>query len=236
MNSQVLLRLALGLIGAACVMGQTTEAPQVRTDGVYYAVVGGTPAEPTYQYFRFYNDATGLTVYSSGKPPQLAAWFNRSSGHVEEGKWRLDGNSLVLKIGTETKYTTYTGTLTADAWTLDPTGANPRKFQFAKVVFAPEKAQIGPKIAQQAKTTNTFSYDDMGRTVGVTTTLEIVATDPGGYGLTFNCSTSSGTVKTEGSKCIWSRPMDMGQPGHGVITVVVTNSKGAQASRQFYVF
>jgi hypothetical protein len=233
MNSQVLLRLALGLIGAAYAMGQTTEAPMVRTDGVYYDMVGGTPADPTYLYFRFYKDASALTAYSSGKPSQLAAWFNKSSDDVREGKWTLEGDSLVVKIGTETSYTSYTGTLTADAWMMGATGPKPRKFMFAKVAFEPEKPQVGPRIAPQAKTTNEYSYDDAGRTIGVTTTLEIVATDPGGGALTFNCTASKGTIKTEGSKCILSRLIAQGQPGHGVVTVVVTNSKGAKASRQF---
>jgi hypothetical protein len=231
----LVLRLTLGVIAAAYPAAQTVVAPQVRTDGVYYALVDGTHGDPSYRYFRFYKDGTGLTVDSTGKPSQVAEWFVKGHDYVQEGKWTLQRGLLVLRVGSEDNYTEWSGTVSADGWTMHPPGLDPLKYTLAKVVFAPEAAGNGPKIENHFKTTNALSYDDAGRLNGVTTTLEIVATDPNGGALTFECTASSGpgTIKTEGAKCIWDRPIDMGQPGNGVVTVVVTNSKGIKTSHQF---
>jgi hypothetical protein len=227
------LTWSLTLIGAMGLVAQTSGAPQVRTDGVYFASVGGTPDKPTYRYFRFYQDGVGLTVVTSGNLTQVAAWFNKSNDNVDQGKWKKDGESFEFKVGSEDNYTMYAGALSADAWVIGPTNPKPFKFDFAKVNFAPEIPATGPKIEPQAKSINDVSYDTAGRVTAVMLTLEIVAVDRDGGTLTYNCSVSAGVIKTEGNKCIWSRPIINGGAGHGAITVVVTNSKGAKATRVF---
>lgn len=213
------------------------EAAQVRVDGLYYARVGGSPEDPTYQYFRFYADLTGVTTYTSGQPAQVAKWFSRDDSGATEGSYRLEGTTLRFIVGSERAGTIYSGILTKDCWVMNPQGPNTTKFAFAQVSFPAEAAITGknrdPKIDPVVSKMDSFAYDSAGRVVGVTTTIEVTAKDADGDLLTYSWTVSIGSITGDGSKGVWSRPIVMGRPGGGVATVTVTDGKGGKTSRDF---
>jgi len=204
---------------------------RVRFDGLYYANVGIDPAKPIYQYFRFYTDSTGLTTRTSGKPAKVANWFNKDDQYSQEGTYRLEDSTLIFIVGDERgAHTKYSGTLTADAWILRT------DFKFIQVTFPREIVRPGqnrsPKIAPAVSKMDTFDYDNAGRVVGVTTTIEIKASDPDGDSLTYTWTSTVGSLTGNGPKCVWKRPIVMGRPFHGVVTVVATDGKGGKTSRE----
>jgi len=212
---------------------------RVRVDGLYHANVGSDPADPTYQYFRFFSDSTGVGMCcTSGKPAEVAKWLNKDHQRAQEGTYRLEGATLVFIVGDERgAHTKYSGTLTREGWTLNPQGPNTTKFMFVPVAFPKEMIRPGqnrpPKIAPVISKMDAFDYDAAGRVVGVTTTIEIKASDPDGDSLTYTWTATVGSITGDGPKCVWKRPIVMGQPGPGVVTVVVTDGKGGRISREF---
>jgi hypothetical protein len=225
---------------------QTTDANaggdqklRVRVDGLYYANVAADPTKPLYQYFRFYGDSTGVVnCCSSGAPRDVAKWLDKDHQSSQEGTYRVEDSKLIFIVGEERgAHTKYHGPLAADGWTLNADTPRPIKFMFAQVAFPREIVRPGqnrlPKVAPFVSKTDAFDYDPAGRVIGVTTTIEIKASDPDGDALTYTWTSTTGSIKGEGPKGVWSRPIVMGQAGPGIATVVVTDSKGGKTSRQF---
>jgi hypothetical protein len=207
----------------------------VRIDGLYYADIGSDPGNPIYQYFRFYADSTGLTTHATtAKPEQAAKWLNKDAEGAEEGTYKLEGTTLTFVVGNERAYTQYSGTLLADGWILSFSG---RKFAFVHATFPREGARPGenrsPKIAPVVSKMDRFDYDAAGRTVGVTTTIKISASDADGDPLAYTWTASPGSITGNGPEGVWSRPIVMGRPSPGVVTVMVTDGKGGRTSREF---
>lgn len=219
-------------VAARAIQQSSAKAAGPRVDGFYYAKVGGTTADPTYQYFRFYPDSSGATAYTSGKPAQVARWLSKNHQASEVGVYRLDGSTLKFVVGNERANTTYTGTLTPEAWTMNATGT---VFAFAPVAFPAEQAGTNrpPKIAPVVSKKDNFAYNAVGNMTGVTTTIEITVTDPDNDPLTYQWYCSTGSVKGDGPKGVWTRPIEMGRPSPGIVTVVVNDGKGGNASRDF---
>lgn len=213
---------------------------RVRTDGLYYADVGGDPKAPAFKYFRFFDDGTGIvnTAVTKGTPVQVAKWFVKDSQYAMEGAYRLEDNMLIFVVGDEHgAHTKYAGPLTAGYWVLNPDSPKPIKFFFARVVFPKAVVRAGqnraPKIAPVISTTDTFAYDSAGRTVGVITTIEIKAADADGDTLSYSWAADSGTISGNGAKCDWRRPIVAGQASGGTVVVTVTDGRGGKTSREF---
>lgn len=218
----------------------TADQPlRVRVDGLYYANVARDPGKPAYQYFRFYSDATGVGMCcTTGLPAEVSKWFNKDYERGQEGTYRLEGDSLIFIVGEEQgSHTKYSGTLSKTEWTLNPNGPNTIKFAFAPVNFPKEVVRPGqnraPKISPVVSKLDAFDYDPAGRVIGVTTTIEIKASDPDGDPLTYVWTATVSTVVADGPKGVWKRPIVMGRPSGGVVTVVVTDGKGGKTSRDF---
>ena len=228
--------LVVSIATLAAALGASQPGSQagtrVRSDGVYYAnVIGDKTATPYFLYFRFYDDSTGLTMYSSRTPEDVAKWLNRNAD-VQQGKWRLEGNVLIFVVGSELQYTTYSGTLSAEGWMLKGSGT---KCEFAPVAFASEAVAPGqnrpPNVDHTPTQRHTYAYNVVGDVTGVTTTIEVKAVDPDGDPLTFTWTVSTGSVTGNGPRCVWQRPIESGRPASGTVTLVVTDSKGAMIRR-----
>lgn len=216
--------------------GTSKQESRVRVDGLYYVTVSANPDDPTYLYFRFYPDSTGITAHSGGEPEAVAKWLSKDHQYAQEGTYKLQGDTLTFLVGDERAGTTYSGTLTADGWILNPDGPNASTLSFARVDFPaakPPGANHPPKIAPAFSKTDEFDYDTAGRVVGVTTTIEVKASDLDSDQLTYSWTASVGTITGDGPKGTWKRPLDAGQPSSGVVSVVVADSKGATVSRDF---
>lgn len=233
-------RLLLTLLVLGCaemLTSQTTgpRPPRVRFDGVYYARVGRDTVNPTNQWFRFYEDSSGITSSSQGTPAQIARWFNKDHESSLEGRFRLVADTLYFIIGKEDgARSEYRGVLTAQGWTLQSTGTT---FRFAAVTFPKVVVRPGqnrpPRIAPTVSTENAFDYDNAGNLTGVITTITITAADPDGDALKYEWSSSDGRIIGAGPRATWRRLIVDGRPAAGLAVVTVTDGRGGKSTRQF---
>lgn len=78
----------------------------LRYDGVYMS-----RANDYYQYVRFYADGSLVEMSSSGKPQEIAKWFNSSSPNVSKGKYALNQASIQFSATDSFGTVDYVGTI-----------------------------------------------------------------------------------------------------------------------------
>jgi YD repeat-containing protein len=219
-------------------------APQIRFDGLYYEVESAAVGEALHRYWRFAEDGSCLrSGLVKGAPseaaPFIAKWLDKDHDRVEVGRYTLAGARLTCVTGDARAGSTYTAELTPTGFdVISPTGTTRWAYRFIQVDIPAAAAAVpgenrAPRIDDRVSRTNAFRYDAAGRVIGVTTTIEISATDAEGDVLRYEWTASVGTIVGDGPKGVWARPLDMGRPAAGAVTVVVTDSKNGSSSRTF---
>jgi hypothetical protein len=214
--------------------GTLSQAQELRTDGVYYLVTYPNPMKPEapiHTYVRFFAGGSGKMVHSADKPEEVARWLTRDGKAGVAGSYRTSGNVVTLVIPTPTGQITYEATPTSDGLAIGS-----RKYAFLPA--AAETPDPGvPIVAGRTDVHNQIQMNQRAERVGVTTTVEIDATDPQGGTLSFDWAASNGTlVSASGRKVIWRRPIDMGRTAMGILVVDVRNDKGAKTSRAWVMY
>ncbi|MDQ2867361.1 MAG: hypothetical protein M3R59_02960 [Verrucomicrobiota bacterium] len=117
----------------------------LRFDGVY-TCHRDSSAGPVTFYLRFYPDAVGVSVLSTGTPKKLATWFNRQK--QRNFRYELRGSSIRFTEQTKDMFFVYGGTVGHDSLSLqvdgyDPTGktymgtVKDRTYKFVAIAMRP---------------------------------------------------------------------------------------------------
>jgi len=70
-------------------------------------------------YLRFYEDGTVLQVSSTGKPEEVAVWFNKTHPYSSKGQYKVDGTMLEFTVTSEEGTVDYAGIINGDELTLE---------------------------------------------------------------------------------------------------------------------
>lgn len=220
---------------------------RIRTDGLYYTKIAINSPKPLFMYFRFYSDASLIATVSDDTPEIADNWLTKDASNIIAGKYKTQDSAVfIISLNTETgNEIIKTGNLSFQGFTLkSELTQNVEEYVFLQVAFPKEiitkkniSAKTGknrsPVIEPVVKRMDSYRYDDAGRIIGITTTIEIKATDPDGDKLEYSWKATNGDIINQGTKVTWKRLLDMGQPAIGEITVLVTDSKGGKVSRIF---
>lgn len=87
------------------------QSPSLRYDGLYQSA---GLWEGAVVYLRFYDDGTVLSVSSSGRPDQVAAWFNKAHPSSSMGKYDLHGSRLEFTTVGKDDTFDYAGSMSGD--------------------------------------------------------------------------------------------------------------------------
>jgi YD repeat-containing protein len=234
----------LALVALCALSLAAQPSPAVRFDGVYVEAESAVSGSSYHRYWRFERDSTCLlSGIVQGAPeksaPAVAKWLDRLHDGVQVGKYTLQGTGLVCRTGDERAGSTYTVELTATGFDIiSPVGNKRWGYRFVRVEFPAAatggRAQnLAPRISDRVTRTTAFSYDAAGDLVGAKTTIVITATDAEGDPLTYEWAVVTGTISGNGPTAVWNRPISMGRPVPGNVTVTVTDAKGNRSTRTF---
>ncbi|MFI5111370.1 MAG: hypothetical protein ACHP9S_00980 [Terriglobales bacterium] len=237
----------LGAMPAATDQAASVAAiPQIRTDGVYYLIRGNSKnAEGISECagVRFYDDHTVVEFEFFGQPADLLNWFKPEKEGLLPGRWTINGNELVAVVGRGFEESTRTGTLTPEGWRMTEkvnfeggwriTEMN-ELLKFARLPFPREPAGTAknrrPYFTGTGKQSRHYDYDRAGNLLGITSELEVQASDPDGDPLEFAWKVSNGTIAGGGPKAVWKREIKDGQSLPGHLSVEVSDGKGGKVA------
>jgi hypothetical protein len=211
---------------------------QPRTDGIYrawYYSHSDTPEVTIHRYIRFYPDGSALVVSSSDASGDVARWLVKELRTGEEGRYSMKGAELTLEVPTPTGQITYSGRLDGAELVFGRSRYSFHPQSDATPLAAGQNRP--PIIVAKKNILNNFLMDSRGQRVGLSTTVEISASDPDGDALTFQWKANNGSAACQGASCAWrNRPVSMGRVEGGYLTVTVEDGKGGRTSRTWLMY
>ncbi len=93
-----------------------------------------------------------------------------------------------------------------------------------------------PVISDTTQSSTNYSYDDLGRLIGATTTITISASDADNNPLTFSWSASNGSISGNTATATWQRVISVGQVASGVVTATVSDGQcGGTSTKELFL-
>ncbi len=87
----------------------------LRFDGVYKSEINQTDPDLEYwQYIRFYEDGTVITVSSTGNPTEIDSWFRKELSiqkGFSRGQYEIKGSEIIFSSTSEAGTVDYNGTI-----------------------------------------------------------------------------------------------------------------------------
>lgn len=97
----------------------------LRNDGLYVSQAGDS-----YTYLRYYKDQTVIEVSSTGKPHQVAEWFDTGNRYVAKGRYYIEEHQIRFSTTTIREISEISGLIEeiSSSITVDYSGVIHEKF------------------------------------------------------------------------------------------------------------
>ncbi len=99
-----------------------TTASSLQYDGIYQSQVINDGGAPFWQYVRFYEDGTVISVSSTGTPAEISIWFkkeNIANGTFAHGQFEINDSQLIFTTTSANGTVDYVGTFQDEVLTLN---------------------------------------------------------------------------------------------------------------------